>query len=442
MSDSLDPLRSAPRVYARLWRWHFFAALIVIPFVLWQSVTGVLYLWHRELATLTHPQLIEVSPSARRASYEQQLGAVHEHEPRDRLQAIELSDDPTRSTAFIFRDTNGLPYPAFANPHTGEYLGRIESTHWIRGLSRGLHGGWPIQPWGSYLLELGASWAIVMTLTGLYLWWPRHAKGLAGVLYPRLRSGSRIFWRDLHATVGVYFSLILIAFLISALPWTTLWGGKVLGFVEATTGQQSPTAFFFASGDQHHATRPDASATEHGHEHAGHVMPQTLTLDELVKKARDAGVRGAIEVHPVLNGGPVNIRDDHPRAYEEVWLQLDGGTGAVLTKVVWNDFPIIPKFVSLGIDLHEGHFFGRINQIFNTLFATALVWLSITGFLGWYKRRPRGGLVAPPKREVQFPRALIAGGAALCVLMPLLGLSVLAIAIVDRIAGRFLTQAA
>jgi uncharacterized iron-regulated membrane protein len=31
-------------LYGRLWRWHFFAALIVIPFVLWQSVTGTLYL--------------------------------------------------------------------------------------------------------------------------------------------------------------------------------------------------------------------------------------------------------------------------------------------------------------------------------------------------------------------------------------------------------------
>jgi uncharacterized iron-regulated membrane protein len=28
-----------------LWRWHFLAALIVIPFVLWQATTGTLYLW-------------------------------------------------------------------------------------------------------------------------------------------------------------------------------------------------------------------------------------------------------------------------------------------------------------------------------------------------------------------------------------------------------------
>lgn len=439
MNESSN-LRSGSRLYARLWRWHFFAALIVIPFVLWQSATGVLYLWHRELAGFMYPQLVNSPASDARASYDAQLAAVLAHEPRERLQSIEISDDPARSTSFFFRDANGLPYPAFVDPHTGKYLGRIESTHWIRGLSRGLHGGWPIQPWGSYLLELGASWAIVMTLTGVFLWWPRNARGLAGVLYPRLRSGTRIFWRDLHAVVGIWFSVVLLAFLISALPWTTLWGGKVLGAVQRATHQQSPVGFFFAGGgDQHHAITPGAAV----HDHSA-TMRETSRpgLDEFVAQARAAGARGDLELQPALHGGPVNVRDDHARAWDEVWLQLDGASAAVLTRIAWNDFPVIPKFVSLGIDLHEGHFFGRANQIFNTLFATALVWLSVTGFMGWYRRRPAGRLAAPPKPEVKFPRVVVIAGAVLCVVLPLLGASVVAVALLDRFFGRALPAAA
>ena len=177
-------------------------------------------------------------------SYDAQLDTVMKHQGGRAPDALAIVDDTRSSTAFFFNDDNGLPYPAFVNPHTGEYLGSVPSTHWIAGLSRGLHGGWPIKPWGSYLLELGACWAIVMILTGLYLWWPRGARGLAGVLYPRLRSGSRIFWRDLHATVGIYISVIVLAFLCTALPWTTLWGGKVLGTIQKAVGQESPTGFF------------------------------------------------------------------------------------------------------------------------------------------------------------------------------------------------------
>ena len=427
MNESTDR-RAVLHTYARLWRWHFFAALIVIPFVLWQSVTGVLYLWHRELASLTHPQLVDVPASVRQVSYHAQLATVLQHEPRAQLQVVELSNDPSCSTAFFFRDTNGLPYPAFVDPHTGKYLGRIESTHWLRGLSRGLHGGWPIEPWGSYLLELGASWAIVMTLTGVYLWWPRNRQGLAGVLYPRLRGGSRVFWRDLHAIVGIGFAAVLLAFLVSAMPWTTLWGGKVLGSIERATGQESPVGFFFTGGDQHHAAAHVDGAPR--------LAP--LTIDELVQRARAAGARGDIELHPAVQGGPFNVRDDHPRAWDEVWLQLDGRTGAVLTRVVWSDFPAIPRFVSLGIDLHEGHFFGRANQVFNTVFALALVWLSATGFIGWYKRRPHCGMSPPPKRDVRLPGAVVATAIALCIALPLLGASVLAIALVDRFFGRAL----
>jgi uncharacterized iron-regulated membrane protein len=433
--EKSDVAASTQRLYARVWRWHFFAALIVIPFVLWQSVTGVLYLWNRELASLTHRELVHVAPAAEQASYQVQLAAVLGRQPVERLEAVEVSDDPALSTVFFFRDDNGLPYPAFVNPHTGAYLGAIASTHWIRGLTRGLHGGWPINPVGSYLLELGASWAIVMVLTGLYLWWPREGRGLAGVLYPRLRSGTRTLWRDLHATVGVYFALIFLAFLVSALPWTTLWGGEILAAIQAATNQQSPTAFFFAGGaDHHHATTPGGS----GHDHAHHGTTHAQTLDELVAKARAAGARGTIELQTRNDGSPVNVRDQHPRSRDEVWLQLDGRSGAVLTTAVSSDFPVIPRLVSVGIDLHEGSFFGRANQIFNTLMATALVWLSVTGFICWYKRRPRGSLAAPPKRALLYPKTVIATGGALCIALPLLGLSVLGIALLDHVLGRFL----
>jgi uncharacterized iron-regulated membrane protein len=433
MNNSVDVLRSTQRLYARMWRWHFFAALIVIPFALWQSVTGVLYLWHREIASIAYPELLNVEPGAVTMSYERQLAVVLQHQPRERLQSVEISADPNRSTAFFFADTNGLPYPAFTNPYTGEYLGEVAATSWIRGLSKGLHGGWPINPWGSYLLELGACWAIVMTLTGLYLWWPRNARGFAGVLFPRLRSGKRMFWRDLHATVGVYFAFILLAFLFSALPWTSFWGENVLRPIEAATNQASPRGFFFAGA--HHGSNEHA-------QHANGAAPAALTLDQIIVKARAAGARGDIELQPSMHGAPINVRDDHPRASEEVWMQLDGRTGAVLMRATWEDHPLLAKVVASGIDLHEGHFFGRLNQVFNTVVAAALVWLCVTGFIGWYKRRPSGRIAPPPKRELRYPRAVIATAATLFIVMPLLALSVIAIALVDFIAGRFLHQSA
>ena len=102
-----------------------------------------------------------------------------------------------------------------------------------------LHGGWPLNPMGSWLLELGACWAVVMIASGLYLWWPRE-RSFRQALVPRLRQGPRVAMIDLHAIVAVLFSGFLLLFLLTALPWTDFWGKRVLQPVQSMLGQPSP----------------------------------------------------------------------------------------------------------------------------------------------------------------------------------------------------------
>ena len=123
----------------------------------------------------------------------------------------------------------------WVNPYTLQVMHvAVEEDRFMPWIHR-LHGRLLMGDKGSYLVELAASWAIVMMVTGLFLWWPRDAKGLAGVLYQRLRIGSstqfsgkvakRIFWRDLHAVIGFWIAFFVMFLLISGLPWTKSWGG-------------------------------------------------------------------------------------------------------------------------------------------------------------------------------------------------------------------------
>ncbi len=418
-------------LYSRIWRWHFFAAFIVIPFVLWQAVTGTIYLWSYDFERGAHPELFSVTQQRTRVGYDEQLATVLQRHPGEKLSYLEVNDDPSRSTSFLFVAANRLPYPAFVDPYSGQYLGDITPARWLIGLTRGLHGGWPIEPYGSYLLELGASWSIVMILTGLYLWWPRTASGFAGVLYPRLRAGSRAFWRDIHSVVGLYFSVIVLAFLFTALPWTTFWGNQILKPIERATGQTAPNEKFFQAQPHHHDANADSSTGSASHE-------ESVSLDLLIARARAEGARDTLEVHGLSASGPVSIRSRSPHAADELYMQFDRANGALLSKTTWQEFPPVAKLVAVGVDLHEGTFFGRANQIFNTLVASALIWLAITGFIGWYRRRPQGGLAAPPRRALVLPKTVVGVGVALCVVLPMLGASVLAIMLVDRVVGRAL----
>jgi len=410
------------RLYRRLWRWHFYAAFLVIPFVLLQGITGTMYLWQDEWADWAHPELRFVQPQAIVASFDAQLAAAQALHPHAHATTMLVSDDPFRSTQVMFGGHHGegdaLPVPVFVDPHTAQVVGELSGWQWMPGWTRKVHGGWPLGAAGSWLLELGACWAVVMMLTGLYLWWPRD-RGLFAALVPRTGQGARVLVKDLHGSVAVIFSAVILAFLITALPWTQFWGNQVLKPIQNAIGQPSP---FGAAARAKSVVLPGVTA---------------MSLDEAVQNARAAGVTGGLEIK--LDGkadSALSVRNRLARASRETAVAFDRYSRATLVKTTWADFPPIPRAVATGVDLHEGSFFGRANQWFNSLVALALVWMSATGFLSWWMRRPRGRLGAPLRSEIRLPRWALITGVVLCAVMPLLGASVLALWLADTLRSR------
>lgn len=412
------------RLYRRFWRWHFWAAFLVIPFVLLQSTTGTLYLWHEEWVDWAYPELRFVEPSQAPASLDAQVAAALASQPHARATTVRVETDPRRSTQVIFGGHHGegadaLPFPVFVDPYRAHVLGTIPAWQWMPGWSRKIHGGWPLGDAGSWLLELGACWAVVMILTGLYLWWPRDGRGPLAALLPRTHLGVRVLVRDLHAGIAALFSLVILAFLLTALPWTDFWGERVLRPVQRALDQPSP----FSRAARARST-PLPGVTPAG-------------LDEAVALARAQGLGGELEIRldaPEQADAAASIRSLAPRASQETALAIDRYSRRTLVKTTWADYPPIPRAVAVGVDLHEGTFFGRSNQWLNTAVAAALAWLSVTGFLSWWWRRPRDGRtrLAPPARiPVPLPRWAQATGVLLCVTLPLLGASVLALWLLD-----------
>jgi uncharacterized iron-regulated membrane protein len=407
-----EALASGDKQYRRLWRWHFYAAFLVIPFILWQGVTGVLYLWHEQIADALWPELRFVEAGTSRIDLDTQLHAAMAG--GDVLPTVvKLPADPARSVQFVFEDRNDLPTPRFVDPYRGHVLGQVASSVWLPGLTRKLHGGWPLGKPGSWLLELGACWMIVMVLTGLYLWWPRGVQGFAGVLYPRLRAGSRMFWKDLHSVMGMWFSAIFLAFLITALPWTDVWGNYLLKPLQRATGQSAPAALGVGHSD--------------AHAHAMHLELGPLSLQRVLDTARAEGLYGDLEFRIGAGNAAVTVTEKAGRAANEHVLRIERDSGRILDRADWGDYSLIPRVVSTGVDLHEGTFFGSANRLFNTLTVLALFWLIATGVIGWYKRRPGQGLAPPAALMRPWPRWLKISAWAACMAMPLFGISIVAL---------------
>jgi uncharacterized iron-regulated membrane protein len=213
------------RFYRTVWRWHFYAGLFVIPFMIVLAVTGIIYLFKPQLDTAMYRNLMFVQPNATTLSYVEQVKSAEKAYPDAMVTKITPNIASDRSTEVLLTTADERNLMVFVNPYTGQILGDRDEDNNLQAIARKIHGELFIGKLGDYIVELAACWGLVLLITGLYLWLPRHQFSVLGTLVPRLWSqNKRVFWRDLHAVPGFY-GILLIGFLIlTGLPWTAFWG--------------------------------------------------------------------------------------------------------------------------------------------------------------------------------------------------------------------------
>ena len=202
----------APALHRAIWRWHFFAGLVVAPFLLILSATGAIYLFNDEIDDLIYPRLRIVTPSPRVVPASAMIDAALRSHPGS-ASRIDLPGSPDRAAVVFVTPAAGEPLRVHVDPGSGRVLGALVASRTLTGWADTMHGSLTIGTVGDRIVELAACWTLVLIATGLILWWPRGRWRAGGVLWPRLAGRGRPLWRGLHAPVGLW-AAGLIAFLI------------------------------------------------------------------------------------------------------------------------------------------------------------------------------------------------------------------------------------
>ena len=209
--------------YNAVWRWHFYAGVFCVPFVIWLALTGTIYLWKPQIEAWLDQPYSHLPTTGRTASPDAQVAAALRAVPGSTLHKYVLPEQPDEAVNILVTKDH-QDQRAYVDPRSLAVLSVVSEEQRPMRLIFHLHGELLAGAFGSYLVEIAACWTIVMLLTGLYLWWPRGRSGLAGVLYPRLLGGRRVFWRDLHAVSGIWVCLFAVALIVTGLPWAKGWG--------------------------------------------------------------------------------------------------------------------------------------------------------------------------------------------------------------------------
>lgn len=445
---------AGPSLYRLIWRWHFYAGLFCVPFVLWLAVTGSIYVFHPQLDALFDRPYNHVDASAPRRPVSEQVQAALATVPGAVLNAYQLPAGPTASAQVLVGRRNTLQR-VYVDPVTAKVLYTVPEDHRFTRRVFHLHGELLMGAFGSALVELAACWTIVMLLSGLYLWWPRGRR-LAGVLYPRLAQRGRVFWRDLHAVTGVWISVLALFLLFTGLPWAKFWGGElkqVRHWVAAnapqqdwTTGRASELALRRARNtpvSDEHAGMPGMGASgESASPHApiDHAPIDDRPIDYTPMNRIVPVVRAMRLPPPVLISPPSSAmphwsaRSDTPDRPERVELAFDPASGQVLSRRGFDQRPLLDRIIGYGIAAHEGQLFGLANQLLSVFTALGLIVLSTSGLVLWWRRRPQGQLGAPSAASGRrVPLAIKILIVLLCVYLPLLGVSLLLVWLLERL---------
>jgi uncharacterized iron-regulated membrane protein len=413
------PRAQSPGWYNAVWRWHFYAGLFCIPFILWLACTGSIYLWRPQIEAWLDRPYAHLAATAPAASPDAQVAAALRAVPGATFRKYVLPAAPDAGVDVLVGDKRVTLHPASLAVLRVE----TEERRPMR-LVAHLHGELLAGAPGSWLVETAACWAILMLLTGLYLWWPRAAPGPGGVLYPRLRGGSRLFWRDLHAVTGIWVSVAALGLIVTGLPWASAWG-RYLGEARTLAGATNPPDWTIG-GQAPHA------------EHRGMAMPAPAPrpgeLARVVATARTLSIAPPVLVAPPMTpGGAWKVSSDAADRPLRSDARIDGATGRLLAAGGFADRHWIDRAVGYGVAVHEGAYFGLANQLLGTLTALLLVVLAVSGAVLWWRRRPVGLLGAPIPLSRPRSGALLVGAILLLgLLLPLFGATLLAMLLVER----------
>ena len=260
-------------LYLSIRRWHFFAGLFVVPFILMLSLTGLVmvagpwtdaYQYGDELTMVNERSSANGFDSSQEQGFEPissdlQLVAVKAAYPNLKAAQYVPPINQRQSSLFKMRGQDFATTLVFVNPYSGAILGDFDSSDRWYSIADGIHGSLLLGKFGDALIEVSTGLTFFLILTGMYLYWPRNKIWLKKIDEPnkasvvkkqtlkqqalkqqifkklfnpafigRPKTESRSYWKALHGSLGVYSLLFLLFFSLSGMTWTGIWGQKLV----------------------------------------------------------------------------------------------------------------------------------------------------------------------------------------------------------------------
>lgn len=445
---------SKPSLFAPFWRWHFFASIIVIPILAMLAITGLIWMFRLEIQSALHPGVVSGFSTEKAQTLDQQVVSVLSEYPDGEILSV---TEPWGDRATQFVVANGdETLQVFVDPESARVTGAINPSTEIQDFAIRLHGELTVGTWGDAIIELAASWAIVMAITGYYLYFKgRRARRQASApekAQSKLNPFTKFRLRSQHALAGAVAGVGILFLVLSGLPWTAIWGStfqdiatnqgqsfwgsdpgaesKLGTVLENSSGESVSAPWVLGESDL-----PSSTVMDEG---------KIISLDYLASLAEGEGLPGPYFItFPEGETGVYSVIADQwmvqgnpafSDVTQEAVVHIDQYSGEIVGRYSYDEYSALAKVVSNAIAIHEGRRFGLASQISTIAFTTGVLFLCVSAPIMWWRRRKSGQGLAAPKGSLSFKETpwIFVAIVLLCLALPLFGASVLALLLLDK----------
>ncbi|WP_040396388.1 PepSY-associated TM helix domain-containing protein [Aquimarina agarilytica] len=383
-----------------LWKWHVIAGLVSLPFVLVLAITGGIYLFKDTVEKPVLNNLTKVATQGVTISFEEQL-KIAESALGKKPNSVVIPVTTNQATEFVVGKFSHKK-SVFVNPFSGEVTGEFTPKNtWMYSI-RKLHGELLGGNIGTKIIELIASWMIVLIVTGIYIFWPARDLGWKGFFTIRTGLGRRILYRDIHALGGFWLSALLLLTLAGGLPWTDVFGGNFKK-LQKMTNTGFPKEWF-------------------GVGVKSNVSEATISLDEMISIAKQQNLVGVNTLDlPKHKAGVFSVSNATFPLKNQKKIHFDQFSGKKLMTIHWSDVGILMRGRMWIMAFHQGQL-GDWNFVLMLFVAIGLGIISIAGLLS-FKMRNWGIPTVPESFKLSYGLVFLV--LLLGVLLPLFGGSLL-----------------
>ncbi|WP_144511888.1 PepSY domain-containing protein [Bacillus sp. FJAT-22090] len=444
-------MRNKKRFYNIFWRWHFYAGIFIAPLLITLTISGIGYLFYTDVENQIYEDLFfGNSNNNESVSIDEAIEKAEREYDGYHVTKVSVLDNDY-NTRFTLTNTEGKQKYVFIDNHN-QIVGSQNVASTYSNIMRSLHsslfiGGTVV----NYLVELAACWAIFLLISGVYM-------SLKGKIFRRQKgtNNKRQKHKKLHSITGTIVAIPMVVLIFTGLPWSALMGNFISSVAQSHPSigipelqQVPPTSEIneipWATRKNEAPTSSDAHAHHNGMAGMTNMTnhDNMMSVQQLMEKVDESQISkpysivypmSADDVYTVSKGSNTGVTGLDVSPYEEVTIYFDQYSGKLISQVGYEDYGILGKWFTWGIPLHEGHLFGWPNKIINLVVCLAFLTIIIWGYKMWLDRKVKGQLSAPPKIPmgksfVGFIILLVILG----IIMPLFGLSLIVIALIELI---------